>query len=61
MLVRPIRWAHQGASKGPMSPHRLMYVKWGKPVGKSLLLSVGTFYSLYYLREYLATDENKKN
>ncbi|GAV52537.1 hypothetical protein ZYGR_0AG05280 [Zygosaccharomyces rouxii] len=61
MLVRSIRWAHQGSPRSQMSPHKLMYVKWGRPVGKSLLLSVGTFYSLYYLWEYLERDENKKN
>lgn len=58
MLIRPIRWVHQERSKGQMSPHRLMYVKWGKPVSKSLLLSVGTFYSFYYLWEYLEKKEN---
>lgn len=60
-MLRIIRYAHQSARQGgdpkPISPHKLMYVKWGKPVGRLLLLSVGSYYSLYYLWVYLEKRE----
>lgn len=39
------------------SPHALMYRKWGKPVSKLLILSVGSYYTLFYLWEYLEKKE----
>lgn len=41
------------ASKEPPSPHALIYRLWAKPVGKMLFITVGTFYTLHYLRELL--------
>ncbi|CCE92360.1 uncharacterized protein TDEL_0E01170 [Torulaspora delbrueckii] len=46
-------------SSGPRrpSPHALMYRKWAKPVGKLLTLSIGSYYTLFYLWEYLERSE----
>ncbi|KAH3899942.1 uncharacterized protein SCDLUD_004258 [Saccharomycodes ludwigii] len=44
----------------PVSPHALIYRVWAKPVGKALFLSLSTYYSLYYLREFL-DDSNITN
>ncbi|AQZ13704.1 (Zrou_YGOB_Anc_4.253a) [Zygosaccharomyces parabailii] len=58
------RNVHQASKSEPISPHKLLYVKWGWPVGRLLLLSVGSYYSLYYLWMYLEDgeieDEKKK-
>lgn len=40
-----------------ISPHALMYRRWAKPVGKLLVLSVGSYYTLFYLWEYLERKE----
>ncbi|QLL33263.1 hypothetical protein HG536_0E01740 [Torulaspora globosa] len=41
----------------PPSRHALLYSRWARPVGKVLMLSIGSYYSLMYLWEYLEKKE----
>lgn len=49
-----------GAQEKMPSPHALLYRHWAKPVGKMLALSVGSYYTLYYMWEALEWSEKKR-
>lgn len=59
----PKRWYSSANfdAKKPPSPHAMMYRKWGKPVGRLLVLSVGSYYTLFYLWEYLNKKELQRD
>ncbi|SCV04767.1 LANO_0G12222g1_1 [Lachancea nothofagi CBS 11611] len=41
------------------SPHALIYRRWAKPVGKSLMFCVGSYYALYWAWELLEKGERE--
>lgn len=57
MLLRFYSSSPAKAKPEPPSRHALLYRKWPKPIGKVLLVSIGSYYSLMYLWEYLEKKE----
>ncbi|SCU77794.1 LAMI_0A02366g1_1 [Lachancea mirantina] len=52
--------AKNAGNTAPVSPHALLYRRWGKLTMKSVALCVGTYYSLYWLWELLERGERKR-
>ncbi|QLQ80821.1 hypothetical protein HG537_0E01760 [Torulaspora globosa] len=57
MLARFYSSSPAGPKTQPTSRHALLYSRWAKPVSKVFMLSIGSYYSLMYLWEYLERKE----